>query len=267
MATTAKQAQPMASTLVMPYLFAKQGDSGLEVVIMRRALARAGYGKLWRARWLPQWGDALTKHLNAFRVEHELPLTGNVYTPVDHKQLSRYWDRWNQAQAQKVLALRAENTREARARARVVAELTYLYNERSRIPYSQARPYSRRRPPTSGDCSGSSAWADEQAGLSQMGQPWGYGNTWTQLGWLRSRGREIITGKSPIASVLKRAKPGDYIFYGPALHDPSHTGRYLGADKNGVTRSFQFGRYPAAIREVDYRGDRISVCSMWEQAT
>lgn len=93
-----------------------------------------------------------------------------------------------------------------------------------------------------------------------MGQPWGYGNTWTQLAWFRQVGRLIVTGRNRFSGI---ARPADRIFYGTSIANSTHTGVYLGVGADGIDRSFQFGRYPARVDRVDYRSDRVAICSAW----
>lgn len=246
--------------IVVPYVLATFGDTGARPIIVGRALARAGYGKLvWATRGRKKFDRRLAVLLGKYEFEHGLKTKRGptwTYKPATHKKLARYYDKFNLKLANDVLAVSAED----KIRARVVSELMYLYNKRWGIPYSQARPYDRRRPPARGDCSGGKQWADEHGGAPQCGSPWGYGNTYSQLAFYRARNRIIVWGRS---RDFRKVKPGDPVYYG----SPSHVGVFLGVDAAGVARSWHLGSFPVKIRDVDYRLDRGWICSLLGENT
>lgn len=248
--------------IVAPYIEAKLGTKGAPQKLVGRALARAGHGKLTYATTIRRkWDASLTARLNEWRKTVGITTREPRYTRQDHAKLARWWDAYNQRAAHEHLAATSAATKEARYRARVVAKCAYLLSRAARYPYTQARPHDRRDDPARGlDCSGSSDWAEEKAGGRPMGQPFGYGNTWTQLAWFRAVGRLLIRGRRAFAGV---AKPADRIFYGTSIDNPTHTGIYLGVGSDGIDRSFQFGRYPCRVDRVDYRPDRVAITSAW----
>ncbi len=250
--------------IVAPYIEAKLGTKGVPQMLVGRALARAGFGKLYYAtRGRRKWDASLTSRLNEWRASVEIDTREPRYTREDHLKLARWWDAYNVKQAHIHLATISASTREARYRAAVVAKCAYLLNMSARLAYTQARPYDRRDVPRGLDCSGSSAWVEEKAGGKPMGTPFGTGNTWTQLAWFRSVGRMLVHDRRPFVKVAKAA---DRIFYGTSVLNSTHTGIYLGVGSDGVDRSFQFGRYPCRVDKVDYRGDRVAIVSAWPLA-
>lgn len=239
--------------IVVPYFPAAEGDGREEAVIIGRALARAGFGNLrWATRGRKQWDPRLSVLLGQW--EHSVglkkkPTPTRFYSTAAHAKLARFYDRNNLSRAH---ALTAE-TEEQKLRARVVAELAYYYNHRYGTPYKQWRPYSRKRPATYGDCSGSKAWADEMAGAPRTGMPWGYGNTWTQLGYYQRLGRVIARGRT----FSSKFKVGDPVYYGNCSHVA-----IIISIKGSTIKIFSFGSYPAKILDLDYRPDRNWVCSL-----
>ena len=239
----------MASKIVVPFFQAKEGDGRLPAQIIGRALARAGHGNLaYATRARRKWDARLTSLLRDFELAHGIHhgTPTKAYTRTTHAKLARYFDEYNLRLVNELLAVSAED----KLRAKVVAKLMYLYNRRFQMLYSQQRPYDRRSAPTRLDCSSTKAWADEKAGAPKSGSPWGYGNTYSQLDHYRRTGRIIVRGRDVYAGV---AKPGDPVYYG----GPSHVTVYLGG-----TRCASFGSNPMKILEVDYRGDRVAVCSL-----
>jgi hypothetical protein len=251
----------VSKPIVRPYIASSFGDSTVGQRIVGRALARAGFGKLaYATRVRRKWDQSLSARLNEWRASVGITNRDPEYTREDHAKLARWWDKRNIVDAHVELARRAENTREAAYRARVVAQCAFLLSHAPEMPYSQDRPYSRKRPPTKSDCSGSSAWVEEYAGGERWGLPWGWGNTWTQTAWFKARNRLLVAGRAAFVGI---AKAGDRIFYGKSQNNPSHTAVYLGVGSDGRPRSFQFGRYPCRVAEVDYRPDRVAIYSAW----
>jgi hypothetical protein len=239
--------------IVVPFIDAAEGDGREEAVIIGRALARAGFGNLrWATRGRRQWDPRLSVLLGQF--EHKMGLKASPtptrrYTRATHAKLARFYDRNNLARATALTAVSEED----KLRARVVGELMYFYNHRYGTPYKQWRPYSRKKPASYSDCSGSKAWADERAGAPRTGMPWGYGNTYTQIAHYRRIGRVIVTGRN----WSKKVKVGDPVYYG----GPSHV-TVIVSIKGTVVKVFSFGAYPAKILDLDYRSDRHWICSL-----
>lgn len=239
------------ATAVVPFIDAAEGAGRVEARIIGRALARAGYGKLqWATRGRKTWDPRLSVLLGQFEHAHGLKANATPtrrYSKATHAKLARWYDKWNTQQAAGLTAVSEED----KLRARVLGELMYFYNHRIGTPYKQWRPYSRKKPAAYSDCSGAKAWADEQAGAPQCGMAWGYGNTWTQLGYYKRLGRVLVTGHG----WSDRIKVGDPVYYG----SPSHVGVIVSVSER---RIFSFGSYPAKILAVDYRGDRGWICSL-----
>ena len=239
--------------IVVPFITAAEGDGREEAVIIGRALARAGFGNLrWATRGRKQWDPRLSELLGQF--EHKMGLKGKptptrFYSRGAHAKLARFYDKNNLARANALTAV----TEEEKLRARVVGELMYYYNHRAGTPYEQWRPYSRKKPASYGDCSGSKAWADERAGAPRTGMPWGYGNTYTQIDYYRRNGRILCTGRT----WSKKVKVGDPVYYGK----PSHVAVIISI-KGTTVKIFSFGSYPAKILDLDYRRDRSWICSL-----
>jgi hypothetical protein len=76
---------------------------------------------------------------------------------------------------------------------------------------------------------------------------YGYGNTDTQISHLRNSQRTTIS----------HAEIGDPKMYG-AGGDPSHVAWFIGK-RDGISRVFSLGHYPAGIYDHDYRHDGIGV--------
>ena len=238
------------ANIVVPYLPCKLGDRGPAVRALRRALKNAGYGKL-AGQYLP-WGQGLSKLLRQFEIGAGLHSGGtatNAYVKATHLKLARYYD----APALKSLNLAQANTRKQKIRAAKVANCMYLYNIRTQLAYRQTRPWDRRKPPAALDCSGAKGWGDERAGAPSCGQPFGYGNTWTQMDW--------YIGKGAVRE-LQQAEPGDPVYYGRSITNTTHVADYLGRNEQGQDIVFSNGSYPCAIRALDYRRDRQAICNL-----
>lgn len=133
---------------------------------------------------------------------------------------------------------------EAAVRARVVKIAMRYYRFRSRIAYSQARPTDLRWPRFVRrlDCSGLVAACMNHAKVMPA-VDWRWTNTLVQI----KLGRPVS---------LQKAKPGDVVFYGTSVQNPTHEALYLG---NGKVLSN--GHYPMGIYPVDYRDDRVAIRS------
>lgn len=139
------------------------------------------------------------------------------------------------------------------------------YHFRDRIAYSQARPTQIVLPrnTTQLDCSGLVAACMDYAGVLPNVN-WRYTNTWIQddLG-------ERVT--------VEEALPGDVVFYGPKIGNPTHEALYLGfagnvksivgdlpaevavAMKGERRMVLSNGHHPMGIYPLDYRSDRLEI--------
>ncbi len=242
----------MGSVAVAPYLPSHAGDVTAAQKLVGRALARAGFGKLaYATRVRRRWDESLTARLNEWRKSVGISNRHAEYTREDHQKLARWWDEYNHQLAAQEKARLEGAAREHQLRARVVGQLTFLYNRRLIMAYTQRRPWDRRPEPRGLDCSATKGWADEKAGAPRTGQPWGYGNTYTQIRWYREQGAITVNGRDSYAGVIQ---PGDPVYYGAG---PGHVAVYIGND-----RVASFGSYPMKILRVDYRPDRSAICSL-----
>jgi len=136
------------------------------------------------------------------------------------------------------------------------------YHFRQDIAYSQARPTQIRLPreTTRLDCSGLVACCMDFARVLPR-VDWRYTNTWVQIKF----------GK-PVD--LDVAKPGDVVFYGTGISNPTHEALYLGTTAQvkglGLTPPprmlagkwvLSHGHYPMNIYPIDYRSDRVQLRS------
>lgn len=244
----------MAKHIVVPYFAAKEGDAGQAPVIIGRALARAGFGNLqWATRGRKKWDPRLSTLLRQFEIANGIHPGGTAtraYTQATHAKLARYYDAYNL----RLVAEMKADTAEQRLRARKVANCMFLYNMRYQLPYRQWRPWDRRRPPAALDCSGAKGWSDEQAGAPKCGNPWGYGNTWSQL--------KYYAAQHGIRKGLTTAQPGDAIYFGTSVSNPTHVADYLGRNAQGQDTVFTNGSYPCKVKEAHYRGDQVAVCDL-----
>ena len=134
------------------------------------------------------------------------------------------------------------------------------YNFRHNIRYSQARPTQIRLPreTTRLDCSGLVACCMDFARVLPK-VDWRFTNTWIQIKF----GRPID---------LEHAKPGDVVFYGTGIGNPTHEALYLGTATQVKGLDLQvpeevedgrwvlsMGHYPMGIYPVDYRPDRVQL--------
>lgn len=239
------------SAMAVPFFALKRGSRGKPVQALNRALSRAGFRR-WSWPYSPLFTIWVERSLKRFQRASGLPATG-AYDRATHRALARYYDAY--AIRYLLLAAKPKQSKDDKQRATFVAQLTYLYNRRSNIMYSQRRPFDCDRPPTSLDCSASGEWAGDESGLGSLSGygSCGYGNTDTQIVRYRARGW--------IRDSIDDAKPGDPKYFGQGI-DPSHVAYYIGKDKQGVHRVFTFGSYPAKITRHDYRHDAIAVCNL-----
>jgi peptidoglycan hydrolase-like protein with peptidoglycan-binding domain len=234
-------------TMVVPFNLLKLGSSGSAVIALKRALSRAGF-----MEWGPftrLLGPFAVNALKRFQSASHVPVTG-VYDRATHEKLARHYDAYS---LRYLLSSQTPTTsKEQRARQAFQASLMYLYNRRSAIAYTQARPGDCRKPPAGADCSFSGEWAGSDSGVGSLSgySGCGYGNTDTQIARFRRLG-QIRTAAVATWELC------DPVYYGQGL-DPSHVAFWLGGG-----RVWSFGSYPIKIHgSVDYRSDRIAVAAL-----
>lgn len=225
-------------TFVVPYHFMKPGARGKKVKALNRALSRAGYRK-WQA-FSGVWNPWVTKALKEFQRHYSLPPTA-IYDKKTHEKMARFYD----AYAIKHLLAIPKVDKEQEKRNDFLAELMYIYNRRWNVVYTQRRPFDTWKPPRGLDCSASGEWACKWSNIpSPSGYSgYGWGNTWSQMGKLQSKGR-----KRPVS----QAEIGDFVFYGSG--GPTHVAYWIGGG-----RVWSFGSYPAKILPIYYRSDYLGL--------
>lgn len=220
---------------------------GPDTRAVKRALARAGHGKLGTiATSAPIFGPVAVLHLRAWKkTVPGLPVT-SVYGLASHRQLVPHFDDY----------CISEYTRGAsEPRDRIIAAALALYAVRDLILYTQG-PHrmtivrKQLRPPFPPetiweDCSSAATgvyWIADIADPNGRDYD-GYG--WT--GTLCEHGRPVT---------LEQAQPGDLVFYGPG--PPwTHVAVYLGG---GRVWSHGSNEGPLILL-IDYRPDRGQVRS------
>jgi hypothetical protein len=239
-------AEVVPRKLAVPFFPLKLGSTGKPVVAMKRALSRAGFME-WGAFTL-LLGPFAVKALKRFQTASHIPATG-VYGPATHEKLAPFYDAYSLRYL--LAAMKPPVSKEEKQRQAFLAELTYLYNIRWRLPYTQARPGDCRKPPRGADCSFSGEWAGHWSGIGSLsGFPGcGYGNTDSQL----ARFRRLNMLRPPVSTAWELC---DAVYYGHGT-DPSHVAFWL-----GVGRVWSFGSYPVKILNVAYRSDRIAVAAL-----
>lgn len=239
--------QAMETAIVVPFFPLKRNSYGRPVRALNRALARAGF-----RQWSPLYSLLFTiwveRSLKRFQASRGLPATGRYDLPT-HKKLALYYDAYGIKYLLEA-SLPPKATKDELERAAFIAKLTYLYNRRMQLAYTQRRPFDCSVPPRGLDCSASGEWAGEHSPINSLsGFPGcGYGNTDTQLSRYRHLGRVRFGSQG--------AKPGDPVYYGSG-GDPSHVGYWLSS-----TRLWTFGSFPVKIAHPGYRPDMIAICNL-----
>lgn len=233
---------PVTHAIAVPYQGPlRPGMNNKAVKAMARALAHAGY--LPWAPWVlgTVFGPQKKKALIKFKKDHALS-GDSVYGPKAHHMLAPYYDQY-------AIHFLLEGSLDDAQREKFVSMLYYLYNMRYNLPYTQARPYDRRKPPLRGlDCSSAGEWASEFAKMPSLsGLARGWGNTFSQLDHYRSLGR--------VRGSVSHAELGDPLYYG----DPSHVTYWLGGDD---LRIISNGSHPMRIAPYNYRTDFHWVCNL-----
>jgi hypothetical protein len=239
--------------IVAPFIVVKRGDHGPAVFAVKRAALEAlnddqGWKSLAAATPVSKRfaGPFFPKLMGRLQKHFHITQTGR-YDRATHLKLAPFYDR-------RGLALLAEakkpvKTKEQKLREAFLVELTYLYNRRWNIIYSQHRPFDTDRNPWGLDCSSSGEWVGKWSGIGSLsGFPSaGYGNTDSQLARFRRLGRLRSTSA---------AENGDPLYYGRG-GDPSHVAYWIGGE-----RVWSFGSYPAKILHYRYRHDLITCCDL-----
>jgi hypothetical protein len=215
---------PLAARYVPFIRTIKLNTIGQDVLAVKRALSKAGFGKWGEWGTRDYWfGPNRVKLLKKFQHAHGLKADG-VYGPATHAKLAPFFDDhgiWLLHQVH--LISPADKKRDA-----IVATAMLAYSKRYLIHYTQSglrmwgirnRVHPPSVPPWE-DCSSISTWyywlanAPDPNGL---GYP-GYGYTGTQI----NHGRRVS---------LAQAKPGDLVFYGWSHGIPTHVAVYVGGGR------------------------------------
>lgn len=215
----------------------KLHDKGDDVLAVKRALVRAGYGH--RGMLITKFmGDAAMRNIHRFQHAHHIPVEN--YNVVTHRALLPYFD----ARGRALLNSYLRQT----VRQRIVDVAIYDAMRNGSIHYTQttSRMYGVRnqiRPPAVPlyeDCSSFVTYCYWVAGAPDpngLGYN-GYGFTGTQI----SRGRKVAT-----------PSPGDILFYGWGFNGyPKHEALYIGAGKL-VSHGSESG--PQIRSNIHYRSD------------
>lgn len=232
------------TSLVVPYRYSEPGDKGDHVFALKRAHARyRGGGRLAMLMAKPKavqrtWGTytgpgSFTRDFKETQRRLGVTVTG-TYNKATHQKLARWYDAY-------ALALLQPDPRDQQI-AKLIGWHMEFYNQRWRIPYSQARP-SQLGPVSlisRADCSGSIAGGCHWASILPR-VDWRWTNTDVQIHF------GVAVGS------VREALPGDVFLYGRG-GDPSHEALYLGGG-----RVWSFGSYPVKLLAHDYRHDRVSI--------
>lgn len=234
--------------LIVPYRHSEPGVVGDRVYALKRAHARfRGGGRLTALFLKPEavkrtWGrytgpGSFYRDFRETQRRLGVPMTGQ-YDRATHIKLAPWYDAL-------ALALLQPSPRDTQI-AKQIAWVMEFYNQRHRIPYSQARP-SQIGPVsriTRADCSGMVAGSCDWAEILPR-VDWRWTNTDIQINF----GQAVPE--------LRLALPGDTILYGHG-NDPNHEALYLGNKRVG-----SFGSYPMRLLDVDYNrgtlGGRIAI--------
>lgn len=70
----------------------KQGDKGQDVLMVKRAISRAGYRR-WGVGFTKTYGPILADDIRKFQKDHKIPATGS-YGVATHTRLAHYFDAY-----------------------------------------------------------------------------------------------------------------------------------------------------------------------------
>lgn len=217
------------------------GSVGKDVVALKRALSRRGYGR-WSDHFTPVFGLLTKNKVKRFQRTHGLSVDG-AYGARTHQRMvvAKGFDRWgahlwNQGQAKRGVGS---------AGAKMVAVALFAYSHRPRhYTQSSARAegyYKRIHPPQMwnyADCSAFVLWCayvalGEAEARKRFGPLDGYTGTLCVYG-----------------TVTNNPKPGDLCFYGsgPPFH---HVAMYIGHGKV-CGHGHEGGPFIDDIRYSDY---------------
>lgn len=215
----------------------KVGDRGADVLAVKRALVRAGYGKHGMLI-TTRMGGAAMRNVHRFQHAHHLPV-GN-YNHATHNRLLPYFDARGRDLLHDYLKLGV--------RDRIVNTAIYAVLRNAQIHYTQGseRMYGVRnhikppKVPIYEDCSSFATWcywvagAPDPNGLHYNG----YGYTGTQI----SHGHRVV-----------HPSPGDLAFYGWGYNGaPKHVALCIGGVRI-VSHGSESG--PQIRSNIDYRSD------------
>lgn len=226
----------------------KFGTRGNDAFAVKRALAKAGYGK-WGAwgKYSKLFYTYSVRRLRTFQQQHHQHVDG-VYGPSTHRKLAPYYDAYG-----RYLMGTIKTRTVATKRARVVNAAMFGYQHRASIHYTQSasRMYGVRhrikppRIPIYEDCSSFATWC---YWIASAADPNGLGyNGAGYTGTLIHHGRRVSASNM---------KPGDLVFYG-RYSIPSHVAIYVGSGRV-VSHGSEVG--PLLI-SWNYRGDVHSIRS------
>lgn len=236
----------MASTVCLLPRTLKEGMRGNDVVAMKRALSRAGYGTWKGMLFTKLFGDSTVTLLKRFQMKNKLRVDGQ-YGPVTHKKLAKFYDAYGMKLMNDMATARKQLKEPA---ARMVAAALEIYNYCHLTGHGTYTQGNRRmsivkrrwRPPFSRDI-----WLYEDCSSSVTGISWiakipdpnhlgysGYGYT----GTLSVHGRRVST-----------PTPACFGFYGYRW-PYKHTVMYL---HNGLV--FSWGSGLPKILRWNYRSD------------
>lgn len=217
----------------------RRGMVGSDVVAVKRALSRAGYGR-WSKTWTRLFGPFAVRNLRRFQQENGLHVDG-VYGLTTHKKLvgKGAFDRWG---AYLMGTAPFPATPEQRKRAKIVAAAMWGYHNRDRIHYDQWRPIDGHghpfKLPLYTDCSGSDEdwyeWGGSPSTLHRGPAGQGYTGTHVDHG-----------------TPTSHPQPGDINFYGwdSHVHGPMHeTIQVTASDKSDLCVSHGTEAGPSLVR-------------------
>lgn len=220
----------------------KLGSTGRQVLAVKRALARAGFGSLRGVTRV--LGPFAVRNIKKFQAKHGIPQSG-WFGPVTFKALLPYFDAYSKA-----LYMPKEKT----PREKIVEAAKYFASIEPRVHYTQSGARMdivrhKRRIPVTGDVyEDCSSFATACYWLAGCPDP--NGSFYNGMGWTGTLG---VHGRIVTAS---QAQPGDLVLYGPG-HPWEHVAIYIGGGKV-ISHGSEGG--PMEL-PVDYRRDRGQIRS------
>lgn len=192
------------------------GDSGNDVIAVKRALSRAGY-----IRWgdfTRLWGKYAAIACKNFQRAKGLKQTG-IYHFATHEALRKSHRQKSRTEwafdAMSIAIMKSEDiTPYDRTVGKTMDAVTYAIANQGRISYSQARPMPDRDPypnlPYLADCSGFVTWAARSGGWKQdPNYPVGSSRKWDGYGFTGT-----LWESGTVVNGLSNAQLCDLVFYG-----------------------------------------------------